>query len=92
MFFEWDKTKAGLNLLKHGVSFNEASTAFWDDRSVTIEDPLHSGNEERLVLIGCSHRRGVLVVVHILRGQKIRLISARKATKREREIYEKNAT
>ena len=92
MFFEWDKTKAGINSLKHGVSFNEASTAFWDDLSVTIDDPLHSGDEERWVLIGNSHWRRILVVVHTLRNQKIRLISARKATKRERAVYEKNAT
>jgi hypothetical protein len=71
--------------------FDEASTAFKDTLSLTIFDPLHSADEDRLVLIGNSHQSRLLVVVHTERSDKIRLISARKATIHEREIYEENA-
>jgi len=89
--FEWDPKKARRNLATHGVSFDEASTAFRDPLSVTIDDPLHSEHEERLVLIGQSHRNRILVVVHTERGDRIRIISARLATNRERHRYEENA-
>jgi uncharacterized protein len=71
--------------------FREASTAFRDALSVTIDDPLHSEHEERHVLIGQSHHNRILVVVHTERGDRIRIISARPATNRERNRYEENA-
>jgi uncharacterized DUF497 family protein len=74
-----------------GVSFDEASTAFKDTLSLTINDPLHSDEEDRFILIGNSARNRLLVVVHTERGENIRIISARKATKKERKQYEKNA-
>ena len=90
LIFEWDPQKAKSNLEKHGVSFEEASTAFQDTLSLTIDDPLHSIDEERLILIGMSQKNTVLVVVHTERGDNIRIISARKATKKERKSYESN--
>jgi len=90
LLFEWDSKKARRNQATHGISFDEASTAFRDPLSVTINDPLHSGDEERLVLIGQSHRDRLLVIVHIERGDRIRIISARLATKKERLGYEEN--
>ena len=86
-----DPRKARRNLEKHSVSFDEASTAFRDTMSVTIPDPMHSEDEERFVLLGCSYRNRLLVVVHTDRGDRIRIISARPATKRERIRYEENA-
>ena len=86
--FEWDSNKAHSNVLKHGVSFREAATAFGDPASVTIEDPSHSQDEDRWILLGNSHQNQLLVVVHTLRGQNIRIISARKATPKERRNYE----
>jgi len=91
LLFEWDPNKAKENLETHGVSFDEASTAFRDTLSLAIYDPLHSEEEDRFVLIGSSHRSRLLVVVHTDRDDKIRLISARKASKKEREQYEENA-
>jgi len=89
--FEWEPRKAKINLKKHGVSFAEASTAFEDVLSLTIDDPLHSSDEERLVLIGMSFKNRLTIVVHTERGDNIRIISARKATKKERKYYENNA-
>lgn len=91
LLFEWDPKKARRNEGTHGISFDEASTAFRDPLSVTIDDPQHSEHEERLVLIGQSYRNRILVVVHTERGDRIRIISARLATKRERHRYEENA-
>ncbi len=91
LLFEWDTNKARRNLQIHGVSFDEASTAFGDTLSLTIHDPLHSNEEERFILIGNSARNRLLVVVHTERRSTIRIISARKATKKERNQYEKNA-
>jgi hypothetical protein len=91
LLFEWDPNKANRNLKIHGVSFDEACTAFKDTLSSTIHDPLHSDEEDRFILIGNSSRNHLLVVVHMERGESIRIISARKATKKEREHYEKNA-
>jgi len=88
--FEWDPQKATSNTGKHGVSFEEASTVFRDPLSLTIDDPFHSSSEERMVQIGVSHKNRLLVVVHTKRGNIIRIISARKATKRERNYYESN--
>ena len=90
LLFEWDPKKARLNLERHGVSFDEASTAFRDPLSQTIEDPLHSELEERFVLIGRSIQGRLLVIVHTDRGERIRIISARMATKKERLRYEEN--
>jgi len=90
LIFEWDFKKAKTNIEKHGVSFEEASTAFRDPLSLTIDDPLHSRDEERLVLIGRSYNNHLLVIVHTERGDNIRIISARKATKKERKYYETN--
>ena len=90
LLFEWDPKKALLNLKRHGISFDEASTAFRDPLSQTIEDPLHSENEERFVLIGRTVQGRILVIVHTDRGERIRIISARLATKKERLRYEEN--
>jgi uncharacterized protein len=81
---EWDADKATRNLAKHGVSFDEAATVFADPLSVTIPDPRHSVGEERLVVLGLSHRGRLLVVVHAEQGAAIRIIGAREATRRER--------
>lgn len=86
--FEWDFKKAKSNLNKHGVSFEEASTVFRDPLSLTIEDPLHSMCEKRFVLIGVAYNNRTLVVVHTEREDNVRIISARKATKKEREYYD----
>lgn len=86
--FEWDPNKARRNVEIHGVSFDEASTAFKDTLSLTIHDPLHSDKEDRFILIGNSVKNRLLVVVHTERRDKIRIISARKATKKERKQYE----
>jgi uncharacterized DUF497 family protein len=91
MHFEWDPEKARANRAKHGVSFEEAMRAFLDPLSVTILDPDHSESEARFVLIGQSPSGRLLVVVHTDRGDSIRLISARRATRRERRTYEQEA-
>ena len=88
LLFEWDPDKAHRNIEKHGVSFDEASTAFADSLSLTIPDPLHSEDEERFVLLGYSHRNRLLVVVHTDRGHRVRIISARLGTRREKVKYE----
>lgn len=90
LVFEWDQNKAKSNLAKHGVLFDEASTVFKDKLSITIGDPIHSDDEDRFVVIGCSYRNRILVVVHTDRGDRIRIISARPATRRERIYYEEN--
>jgi len=88
--FEWDPKKAATNLKKHGVSFEEASTAFWDDHALVIDDPDHSLNEERFVLLGLSSDVRLVTVVHCFRGEDdvIRIISARRATPGEQTSYE----
>jgi uncharacterized DUF497 family protein len=86
--FEWDDQKAKKNIKKHGVSFEEASTVFADRLSRTIPDPLHSEEEDRFVILGESKRRRLLVVSFTERGDNIRIISARVATRRERNDYE----
>ena len=87
--FAWDRAKASANLRKHGVSFEEAETVFADDNALLLDDPAHSGEEDRAVLMGLSARLRLVVVCHTLRddGRTIRLISARKATRRERDQY-----
>ena len=86
--FESNAAKAAANLAKHGVSFEEAATVFGDPRSVTIPDPAHSQAEDRFVILGRSHLDKLLVVVHTERGDNIRIISARRASRRERKFYE----
>ena len=88
LLFEWDPNKARRNLEIHGVSFDEASTAFKDTLSLTIHDPLHSDEEDRFILIGNSYKNRLLVIVHLEMENKIGIISARKATKKERKQYE----
>ena len=83
LMFEWDPKKASRNIKIPDVSFDEASTVFCDPLSRTIDDPLHSEAEERFVLIGQSGRGRLLVVIHTERGDRIRIISARKATRQE---------
>jgi uncharacterized DUF497 family protein len=83
--FEWDAEKAESNLQKHGVSFDEAATVFFDPPSITIPNPLHSGEERRFVITGVSRQYNHLVVVHLERGEKIRIISARPATPHDKE-------
>lgn len=86
--FEWDEEKSRSNFRKHGVSFDEAATIFNDPRIATIPDPDHSENEERYVSIGKSVLLRLLTVIHTFRQSRIRLISARKATKAEKKNYE----
>ncbi len=88
LVFEGDTNKSATNLKKHGVSFVEAAVVFSDLLSVTFDDPDHSLTERRFITIGLSAKGKTLVVSHTDRGRLIRLISARKATKRERKFYE----
>ena len=88
MQFEWDPEKAARNLAKHGVSFDEASTVFGDPLAGTISDPRHSPEEQRFVTIGHSADGSLIVVVHVERDHRTRIISARRATRRERKRYE----
>jgi uncharacterized protein len=86
--FQSDKKKSRQNLKRHKVSFEEASTVFGDTLSRTIDDPLHSADEDRYVVIGQSVQGRLLVVVHTIRGDNIRIVSARVATPTERKNYE----
>lgn len=86
MNYQWDDNKAKANLKKHKVDFAEAVTVFGDDLAVTIEDD--TPDEERFVTIGADALGRILVVVYTWRGESIRLISARKATKTERKMYQ----
>lgn len=87
--FEWDLQKAATNLQKHGVSFEDARTVFSDDQARLMDDPDHSEDEERFLLLGLSSSLRLLVVVHCYRaeGNVIRIISARKAVARESRFY-----
>ena len=89
MKFEWNPDKAESNGKKHGVTFEEASTVFNDSLSVTFPDPDHSVGEKRYVIIGVSRFRQLLIVAHTDRGEKVRIISARKADRQERRFYER---
>ena len=89
MKIEWDPKKAKSNLEKHGVSFEEAATALSDPMAATGADPDHSITEERFVTFGVSEKGRLVVVSHTEKDQTIRIISARKASKGERELYEK---
>ena len=87
--FEWDKSKATVNLKKHGVSFEEAKSAFSDEQAKLIADPDHSEDEDRFILLGYSSSMRLLVVCHCYRTDKniIRIISARKASRHEAASY-----
>jgi uncharacterized DUF497 family protein len=87
MRFTWNTTKASVNRDKHGVSFEEACTCFGDPRQIVFFDPDHSDIEERELLIGHSNTGRLLLVSYTLRGTHTRIISARRATKRETEAY-----
>lgn len=88
MRFEWDADKATANLEKHGLSFEEASTAFGDPLSRTVRDPLYSDEEDRFVIVGMTGAGRLVVVVHTDRGESVRLITARIATSAERRRHE----
>lgn len=91
MNFTWDETKAAANAKKHGVTFEEAKSCFWDPLHIVIDDPDHSSEEDhRMILIGMSLTNRTLVVVHvdIQQEDQIRIISARLATKKEKREYE----
>lgn len=86
--FEWDAEKARQNVDKHGISFEEAVTAFGDPLSVTISDPDHSDSEDRRLLMGMSRRSRLVVVAFAERGDRLRIITARLASRREKRKYE----
>jgi len=89
LWFTWDPTKALANIRKHGVDFREAATAFSDPHSISIADPDHSRPaEERWLLLGYSQEGRLLVIAHTEQGDEIRIITARLATRPERETYE----
>lgn len=87
--FEWDRRKAAANLKKHGVSFEEAKSTFYDERALQFFDPDHSADEDRFLLLGLSSRLRALVVCHCFRESElvVRIISARKATQAEENDY-----
>lgn len=87
--FEWDKRKEKANIKKHGVSFEEARTAFYDEQAILFYDPDHSDEEDRFLLLGISHKLNTLIVCHCFREEEmvIRIIQARKADKDEIEAY-----
>ena len=82
---EWDENKNLINIQKHGISFATAALVFADEERIEYYDALHSINEERYVVLGCV--QGILYVVYTMRGEAVRLISARMATATERRIY-----
>ena len=88
MQFEWDPAKAAANLKRHRVGFHEAAAVLDDALSTTFPDEAHSEDEARFVTIGVSRRGSVLVVAHTERNNTVRIISARRATRRERDFYE----
>jgi uncharacterized protein len=86
--FEWDLTKAAANLANHGVSFEAASGVFYDPLAISLPDDQHSEGEERSVIIGLSLSGRLLVVAYTQRGERWRIISARRPTPRERDVYQ----
>jgi len=90
--FEWDKKKDNINAKKHGVSFDEARTVFFDEQAIQFYDPEHSDEEDRFILLGTSFKLKTLVVCHCFREDetKIRIISARKADTEEEQVYWSN--
>ena len=93
MKFEWDKDKNSINKIKHGISFQEAETVFDDEKAVVIYDDYHSETEERFIIIGVDIQYRNLTVCHCYRSNDeiIRIISARKATKSEIELYRRGS-
>jgi uncharacterized protein len=91
MEFEWDEIKAAINLNKHGINFEEAKTVFYNPLAVIFDDEKHSQDERREIIIGHSQNNQLLLVSYTERGNAIRIISARLATRKEREDYEENA-
>lgn len=87
--FEWDENKNAVNERKHGISFEEAKTVFYDTEALVITDPEHSEGEDRFIILGLSNKVNLLVVCHCYRASDtvIRIISARKATKTEASYY-----
>lgn len=88
MEFQWDPRKDAANQRKHGVGFREAATVFGDPLAMTFKDPDHSILEERFLTIGAAVSGRLLVVAHTERGERVRIISAREVTPRERRFYE----
>jgi uncharacterized DUF497 family protein len=88
MDFEWDPAKATENLKKHGVTFDEAASVFSDPLALTFDDPDHSTSEKRLITFGQSLQQRLLIISHTPRSPRLRIISARRMTRRERKIYE----
>lgn len=93
LVFEWDDKKNASNIRKHGVSFEAAQTVFFDENAIEFDDPDHSIGEERFILLGLSQSLKLLVVCHCHRSDesKIRIISARKATKKEQGVYHRRS-
>lgn len=90
MRFGWDEKKVAANLARHGVSFEEAATVFGDPLSDTFDDPDHSTEERRFLIVGTSDRGRMLIVAHTDDGRIVRIISAREPTHRERKSYEES--
>jgi uncharacterized protein len=88
LVFEWDRRKARINTAKHGVSFEEALTVFADPLARILDDPAHSAGEAREIIVGQSRRRRLLVVSFTERGEAVRIIGARRATRNERDDFE----
>ncbi|HYT93774.1 MAG TPA: BrnT family toxin [Gemmataceae bacterium] len=88
--FEWDKDKAAANKKKHGVTFEEAATVFDDPLAAIFDDEAHSKDEQREIIVGHSTKKRLLLVCFTERAGAVRIISARRATKRERKDYEEN--
>ncbi len=86
--FEWDSNKAVDNTRKHRVTFEDAATVFRDDLSITVPDPDHSTAKDRFITVGLSSQKKLLMVAHVERGDRIRIISARELTPREKRQYE----
>ena len=91
MEFEWDRSKAVVNLKKHGVSFEEAKTVFDNPLAVIFDDEAHSIDEQREIIIGHSQQNRLLLIAFTARSANVRIISARLTTRKEREDYEQNA-
>lgn len=90
--FEWDNNKNKINIKKHKITFEEAASVFYDERAILFDDPEHSNEEERFLIIGTSYSSKICIVSHCYRSNDeiIRIISARKATKSEQHFYEEN--
>lgn len=92
ILFEWDETKNEKNQKKHGVAFEDAKTVFYDDHAILFDDPEHSVDEERFLIIGLAENNGICIISHCYRESAdiIRIISARRATKKEKATYQEN--